>query len=108
MTAKETVKNAEDDLMSDVMETATKAMRMQYGIVLGGVRGMVGMAKLSETFLKRLAEETKLSDNDDISDILEKTPNGCVEASRKVISDLRDLPQEMMDSYRSVCKDEDD
>ena len=106
MTAKETVKEPEDDLMSDVMETFTKAMRMQYGLVLGGVRGMVGMARLSETFLSKLAEETKLSDNDDLSDILDKTPNGCVEASRQVISDLRDLPQEMMDSYRSVCKDD--
>ena len=107
MTAKETVSDAQDDLMSDMMNTFTRAMRMQYGLMLGGVRGMVGMAKLSETFLSKLAEETKLSDNEDLSDILDKAPNGCVEASRKVISDLRDLPQEMMDGYRSVCKDDD-
>jgi hypothetical protein len=94
--------------MADVMDTFTKAMRMQYGLLLGGVKGMAGMARLSETFLTKLAEETKLSDNDDLSDILDKTPNGCVEASRQVISELRDLPQEMMDSYRSVCKEEEE
>jgi hypothetical protein len=79
---------------------------MQYGIMLGGMTGVTGMARLTETFFKKLADESEIADTDNFSDLMEKAPDSFASASRKAISDLEDLPQEMVDSFRSVYKDE--
>jgi hypothetical protein len=96
----------DDEETSEMQDALAKALRMQYGIMLGGMTGMTGMARMAETFLKKLADESEIAETDDLSDLLEKAPDSFAAASRKAISDLEDLPQEMVDSFRSVYKDE--
>lgn len=96
----------DDEEVSDMQDAVNKMMRMQYGIMLGGMTGVTGMAKLAETFFRELANESDLADTEDFSDLMEKAPDSFASASRKVISDLEELPQEMVDSFRSVYKSE--
>ena len=96
----------DDEETSEMQDALAKAFRMQYGIMLGGMTGMTGMARMAETFLRKLADESEIADTEDLSDVLEKAPDSFAAASRKAISDLEDLPQEMVDSFRSVYKDD--
>lgn len=96
----------EEEKDSEAWETMGKMMRLQYGAMMGGVTGMAGMARVFETFFKKLADETDIKDSDSLSDIMDKAPDGFVEASRKALCELEDVPQEMADSFRSVCKDD--
>jgi CRP-like cAMP-binding protein len=99
-------KDNDDEETSEMQDALAKALRMQYGIMLGGMTGMTGMARMAETFLKKLADESEIADTEDLSDLLEKAPDSFAAASRKAVSDLEDLPQEMVDSFRSVYKDD--
>jgi CRP-like cAMP-binding protein len=96
----------DDEETSEMQDAIAKMIRMQYGIMLGGMTGVTGMARLTETFFKKLADESEIADTDNFSDLMEKAPDSFASASRKAISDLEDLPQEMVDSFRSVYKDE--
>jgi CRP-like cAMP-binding protein len=101
-------KSSDDDEEEDseVWETMARATRMPYGLMLGGLAGVTAMAKTWETFFSKLAEETDLRDSDSLSDVMEKAPDGFVAASREALSELENAPQDMVDSFRKVYKEE--
>jgi len=95
----------ESDTASDLSEAVMQMTRLQYGLMMGGVKGMTGMVKVWETLLSSFADETELSGSDDVTDVFERIPDGMVSASREAISELEDLPQEMVDSFRRIYKE---
>jgi CRP/FNR family transcriptional regulator, cyclic AMP receptor protein len=95
----------DDDAASEASETLARMMRMPYGLMLGGLAGMTAMTKAAETFFVNLADETDLSDSDSLSDVAEKAPDGFVAASRKAMSDLESVPQQMVDGFRTIYKE---
>jgi len=96
----------DDQEASEASETLARMMRMPYGLMVGGLAGMTAMTKAAETFLVRLADETELADSDSLSDVVDKAPDGFVAASRKAVSDLENLPQQMVDGFRSIYKED--
>ncbi len=95
----------DDDLSSEAWETMARMMRMPYGMMVGGLTGMTAMAKLGETFFRKLADETELRDSDTFSDVMDKAPDGFVAASREALSEMEKMPQDMVDSFRDIYKD---
>jgi len=101
-----TEKDREEDESSDWEDAMARMFRMQYGLMLGGMTGMTGMARLWESFFRKLADETEIGDTNQFSDLMDKAPDGFVAAGREALSELEDLPQEMVDSFRRVFKEE--
>ncbi|MCP4202726.1 MAG: cyclic nucleotide-binding domain-containing protein [bacterium] len=95
----------DDDETSEAWETMARMMRMPYGMMVGGLTGMTAMAKLGETFFRKLADETDLSDSDNLSDVMDKAPDGFVAATREALSEIEKMPQDMVDSFREIYKD---
>ncbi len=77
-----------------------------YGLMLGGVTGMSAMARSWESFLSKLAEETRIAEAESLSDILCRAPEGLASAGREAISELLRLPGEIADSYQKVQRDD--
>ena len=96
------VEEAEDD-SSDAAEAVMKMMRMQYGMVMGGAKGMTGLARLAEKFLDALGDETEVTEAS-LADFLKNLPEGLVSATKKALDEADDLPQEMVDAYRQYVK----
>jgi CRP-like cAMP-binding protein len=96
----------EDDESSEAWETMAQMMRMPYGLMVGGLTGMTAMVKAWETFFSKLADETDLRDSDSFSDVMDKAPDGFVTASREAVSELEKVPQDMVDSFRDIYKDD--
>ena len=96
----------DDDDASEAWETMARMMRMPYGMMVGGLAGMTAMAKMSETFFRKLADETDLRDTDSVSDVLDKAPDGFIAATREALSDLEKMPQDMVDGFRDIYKND--
>ncbi len=96
----------EEEEDSEVWETMTRMTRMPCGLMLGGLTGVTAMAKTWETFFSKLAEETDLRDSDSLSDVIEKAPDGFVAASREALSEFENAPQDMVDSFHKIYKEE--
>ena len=103
-TESESVKDDEAEA-SEAWETTARMMRMPYGLMLGGLAGMTAMSKLWETFFVQLADETDLQDSDSLSDVIDKAPDVFVAASRGAISELENVPQDMVDGFRKIYQD---
>jgi CRP-like cAMP-binding protein len=107
----EPVESAADD--SDEHETSQlesavfKMMRMQYGLLAGGAKGMTEMAKMMETFFDSLAEETDIKTSEDWRNILENTPDAMVTATRKAMDGGDKAAQEVIDAYRRYSEGKD-
>lgn len=95
---------AEDEESSEWSDAMMRMFRMQYGLMMGGVAGMTGMARAFEKFFDALGEETELRDCDSARDVFEKLPDGMVEATRCAISEMEDLPQRMIDRFKHYSK----
>jgi hypothetical protein len=89
-----------DEETSELESAVVKMMRMQYGLLAGGAKGMAEMAKMMETFFDALAEETDLKKSDDWRGILESAPDGMVTASRKAMEEGDRAAQKVVDTYR--------
>jgi CRP/FNR family cyclic AMP-dependent transcriptional regulator len=96
----------DEDKGSEAWENMARTMRMPYGMMVGGLTGLSSMIKLWETFFTKLADETDLRDSDSFSEILDKAPDGFVAASREAISEMESVPQEMVDSFRNIYKED--
>ena len=84
-------------------EAVMKMMRMQYGMMMGGAKGVTGLAKLAETFLDSLGDKTEVSESD-LSDFFEKLPEGLASATKSTLEKAEELPQEMVDAFRRYSK----
>ena len=93
----------EDEETSDAAEAVMKMMRMQYGMMMGGAKGVTGLAKLAETFLDSLGDKTEVSESD-LSDFFEKLPEGLASATKSTLEKAEELPQEMVDAFRRYSK----
>ncbi|MDH3744378.1 MAG: cyclic nucleotide-binding domain-containing protein [Acidobacteriota bacterium] len=98
--------DGEDEATSEAWETMARSMRMPYGLMVGGLTGMTAMVKMWETFFTKLADETELRDSDTFSEVMDKAPDGVVAASRATISELEKVPQDMVDSFQRIYKDD--
>jgi len=96
----------DEDDNSEAWESMASMMRMPYAMAVGGLTGVAAMAKMGETFFRKLADETDLRDSDDLSEIMNKAPDGFVAATREALSDMEKMPQDMVDSFRSIYKEE--
>ena len=90
----------DDEDTSDLESAFFKMMRMQYGLLAGGAKGMTEMAKMMETFLDSLAEETELKKSEDWRDMIESAPDAMITATRKAMDDSDKAAQEVVDAYR--------
>ena len=96
----------EDDETADWSATVTRLLRIQYGLMAGAAKGLTGGAKAMESFLDGLADETDLKDNDSWSEVVDKVPDGVVEATREALKELEELPQAMTDAFRRYSREE--
>ncbi len=85
---------------SDLESALFKMMRMQYGILAGGAKGVTEMAKMMETFVESLADETDLKTSDDWRALIENAPDAMVTASRKAMNRGDQAAQAVVDAYR--------
>ena len=90
----------EDEEVSELESAFYKMMRMQYGLLAGGARGLTEMAKMMESFFDALAAETDLKTSEDWRGILESTPDAMVTATRKAMDESDSAAQEVVDAYR--------
>jgi CRP/FNR family cyclic AMP-dependent transcriptional regulator len=97
----------DDDESSDLEGAFFKMMRMQYGLLAGGAKGMTEMAKMMETFIDSLAEETDFKVTEDWRELLESTPDAMVTATRKAMDKGDKAAQEMIDAYRRYSEAKD-
>ena len=93
----------DEDETSEASEAMMKMMRMQYGMLMGGAKGVVGVAQLAETFLDSLGDKTDVSSGK-MSSVLEKLPDGLATATRETLEEAEDIPQQMVDAYRRHSK----
>lgn len=101
--ASATASEDEKEETSDAAEAVMKMMRMQYGLMMGGAKGITGVAKLAETFLDSLGDKTEVTDSK-LSEFMEKLPEGLAKATRETVDEAEGLPQEMVDAYRRFSK----
>ena len=97
----------EEDETSELESAFFKMMRMQYGLMASGAKGMTEMAKMMETFIGSLAEETDIKTNEDWRDILESAPDAMITATRKALDDGDKAAQEVVDAYRRYSEGKD-
>ena len=90
----------DDEETSDLESALFKMMRMQYGILAGGARGVTEMAKMMETFVESLADETDLKSSEDWRALIESAPDAMVTASRKAMNRGDQAAQAVVDAYR--------
>ena len=93
----------EEEETSDAADAMMKMMRMQYGMMVGGAKGMTGLARLAEKFFHALGDETEVSEAS-LSDFLQNLPEGLASAAKQTLEEAEDLPQEMVDAYRQYAK----
>ena len=84
---------------------ASRLMRAQYGLMMGGVAAMTGFADLWEKFMTTLADETDLGQSDNMSDLAGKLPDGLISATRAMLEKMEDVPQDVLDAFRKHTED---
>lgn len=100
-TATAQAEEAEDQEETSELESALfKMMRMQYGILAGGAKGVSEMAGVMETFLDSLADETDIKASEDWRALIESAPDAMVTASRKAMNRGDQAAQAVLDAYR--------
>lgn len=98
--AEEHARGEDDEKTSDLEAALFKMMRMQYGLLAGGAKGVTEMAKMMETFVESLADETDLKTTDDWRALIESTPDALVNASRKAMDRGDQAAKAVVDTYR--------
>ena len=101
--AAQDVEHDEDSKKSDASEAIMKMMRMQYGMLMGGAKGLTGMATMTESFFDSLGDKTDVRSGK-LSNFLEKLPDGLASATRSALEEAEDIPQQMVDAYRRHSK----
>ncbi len=97
----------DEDESSDWESALFKMMRMQFGIVAGGAKGMTEMAKMMETFVDSFGDETEIKTKEDWRELIESAPEAMVTATRKAMNKGDDAAQAVMDAYRSYSEAKD-
>ena len=95
----------DDDSTSDWSAAMTRMFRLQYGLMAGAAKGFTEGARVMERFIDELADETDFKDNDNWNEVLEKLPDGMVEATRTAIKECEDVPQAMADAFRRYSRE---
>ena len=98
--AKERAEREDEEETSDLEAAVFKMMRMQYGLLAGGAKGVTEMAKMMETFVESLADETDLRTSEDWSALVESAPDAMVNATRKTMDRGDQAAQAVVDAYR--------
>ena len=95
----------DDDTTFDWSATMTRMFRLQYGLMAGAAKGFTEGARVMERFIDELADETDFKDNDNWNEVLEKIPDGMVEATRTALKECEDVPQAMADAFRRYSQE---
>lgn len=93
--------------VSDLESALFKVMRMQYGLMAGGAKGMTEMMKMMETFLESMAEETDLKATEDWRGLMESVPQAMATATRKAVNEGDQAAQAVVDAYRRYSEGKD-
>lgn len=100
------LEDEESDLAEEDEDSATalgsailRMMRVQFGLLAGGARGMSETAKALETFLDSLGEEMAFTGDEDWSDLIRKFPQATWTAVGSAIDQWDKVPEEMLDAY---------
>ena len=88
-----------------VADPAARLMRLQYGLMMGGVKAMTGMAGAAEEFVTSLAEEAELAESDRLGAVAERLPDSLISALRASLSKMEAVPGEVLDSIRRYARD---
>jgi len=73
-------------------------LRMQYGFLMGGATGLSGTARMFESFLRSLADETDLDRSRHVDEVLRKLPRGALSAGESSWDEGRKIPERMISS----------
>jgi CRP-like cAMP-binding protein len=84
----------------DGARAALNLLRGQYALALAMAGGMRGFAEAAEAFLRTLARDTDLDDNDDLGDVLRETPRALADATEEGLAEVERLPERMLARYR--------
>jgi CRP-like cAMP-binding protein len=79
---------------------ALSLLRGQYALALAMAGGMRGFAEAAESFLRTLARDTDLEDNDDLEEVVRESPRGFVNAAEEGLAEVERLPERMLARYR--------
>jgi CRP-like cAMP-binding protein len=90
----------EDEGTSELESASLKMMRLGYGVMAGTAKGFTEMARVMESFLDSMADETDLEKSESWSDLFEKMPDASVSAMRTALDESEKVPQEMVDAFR--------
>lgn len=74
-------------------------LRMQFGVLRSGVTGISDSAKMFESFLRSLADETDLDRSRHVDEVLRKLPRGALTASESSWDEGRKIPERMISSF---------
>ncbi len=74
-------------------------LRMQFGMLRSGATAMSGSARMFESFLRSLAEETDLDRSRHVDEVLRKLPRGALSASESSWDEGRKIPERMISSF---------
>jgi hypothetical protein len=85
---------------SDGARAALNLLRGQYALALAMAVGMRGVAEAAESFLRTLARDTDLDDNDDLAEVVRESPRGLVNATEECLAEVERLPERMLARYR--------
>ena len=85
---------------SEGARAALSLLRGQYALALAMAGGMRGVAQAAESFLRTLARDTDLEDNEDLVEVARESPRGVVNATEACIAEVERLPERMLARYR--------
>lgn len=85
---------------SDGARAALSLLRGQYSLALAMAGGMRGFAEAAESFLRTLARDTDLEDNEDLAEVVRESPRGLVNATEECLAEVERLPERMLARYR--------
>lgn len=91
---------SEDQGEDDSGGPGVRLLREQYALMMAGVTGLQGSARLLGVFLRTLAAEAELSDSSGMTEVARRTPRGMVGALRKALSEAEKLPEQMISTFR--------
>ncbi|MCP4661762.1 MAG: cyclic nucleotide-binding domain-containing protein [bacterium] len=74
-------------------------LRMQFGVLRSGATGISGSAKMFESFLRSLADETDLDRSRHVDEVLRKLPRGALSAGESSWDEGRKIPERMISSF---------
>lgn len=94
----------EGDGTSNGSNPVVTLFRAQYAFMKAGIEGMKGWAALGDTFWNALAKESKLSESNNVTEVISKLPKGSLEAVRSTFEEGFKIPRKMIDSFRDNVK----